>query len=138
MNYSSNYITRIVLQLMMVLTISCAAFADPVIISGGPGNDYESWIARIHTGRLMTVFCRNPDWQSGDLYVAFSDDDGLTWSDPEAIITGAGDQATLSFVQTPSDTIRLYYASKTRMAAIKSTPPVLLMVSTGLPRGWLI
>lgn len=89
----------------------CITAADPIVISGGPENDYESWIARLNDGRLMTVFDRNPDWASGDLYVTFSEDDGLSWSNPEVIIEAERDQATLSFVQMQSDTIRLFYAS---------------------------
>lgn len=87
------------------------ASADPVVVSGGPHNDYESWIIRTNDGRLMVVFCRNPDWQSGDLYVTFSTDNGISWDAPIAIITSAGDQATLSFLQLPGDTFRLWYAS---------------------------
>lgn len=59
----------------------------------------------------MVIFCRNPDWQSGDLYVAFSTDNGLSWDSPIAIVEGPGDQATLSFLQLPGDTFRLWYAS---------------------------
>ena len=85
--------------------------STPVVVSGGPDNDYEAWIARLHDGRLMVVFDRNPDWASGDLFVSFSTDDGGTWSTPASIIADADDQATLSFVQMPDDTIRLWYAS---------------------------
>lgn len=99
------------IAVILLMIAAGLAFANPIIISDGPENDYESWIARLHNGRLMTVFCRNPDWASGDLYVSFSNDDGLTWTEPEVIIQANGDQATLSFVQMPSDTIRLYYAS---------------------------
>ncbi len=81
------------------------------VISGGPANDYESWIERLHDGRIMVVFARNPDWVSGDLYVTFSTDDGQNWSAPAPIIVRDGDQATLSFVQMPSDTLRLFFAS---------------------------
>lgn len=81
------------------------------VISGGPANDYESWIERLHDGRIMVVFARNPDWASGDLYVTFSGDDGQNWAAPAPIIVRDGDQATLSFVQMPSDTLRLFFAS---------------------------
>jgi hypothetical protein len=83
----------------------------PVVVSGGPDNDYESWIVRLKDGRLMVIFDRNPDWASGDLYVSFSTDDGNTWSPVSPIIVDAGDQATLSFQQLPGDTIRVWYAS---------------------------
>ncbi len=86
-------------------------FATPVVVSGGPENDYESWIARLVDERLMIIFDRNPDWVSGDIYVTFSTDNGNTWCSPSPVIVKAGDQATLSFVQLPSDTIRLWYAS---------------------------
>jgi hypothetical protein len=85
--------------------------AGPIVVSGGPGNDYESWIARLSDHRLMVVFDRNPDWASGDLYVTFSSDDGSTWSEPQLIISESGDQATLSFVQMPDGLLRLWYAS---------------------------
>ncbi len=84
---------------------------DPVVVSGGPANDYESWIIRTNDDRLMAIFCRNPDWQSGDLYATFSVDNGVTWEEPTAIITKPQDQATLSFLQLPGDTFRLWYAS---------------------------
>ncbi len=97
--------------LIIITMIIPVLYAAPVVVSGGPDNDYESWIARLHDGRLMVVFDRNPDWASGDLYVSFSTDDGSTWSAPASIIADAGDQATLSFVQMPDDTLRLWYAS---------------------------
>lgn len=107
-------VRRLVLSLAIMTLIqflAVTAFTDPVVVSGGPDNDYESSIIRLSDGRLMIVFCRNPDWVSGDLYVTFSSDDGETWDEPTAINTTSGDQATLSFVQTPGDTIRLWYAS---------------------------
>jgi len=97
--------------LLAFIFISSSAIADSVVISGGPTNDYESWIARLSDDRIMVAFARNPDWASGDLYVAFSADNGLNWTSPEPIISGSGDQATLSFVQMPSDTLKLFYAS---------------------------
>jgi hypothetical protein len=57
---------------------SSGSIAVPVIVSGGPENDYESWILRLNDNRLMVIFDRNPDWASGDLYVTFSSDDGAT------------------------------------------------------------
>jgi hypothetical protein len=59
----------------------------------------------------MLIFCRNPDWESGDLYVTFSYDSGSTWDSAVAIIEDTLNQSTLSFVQMPHDTIRLWYAS---------------------------
>lgn len=85
--------------------------ADPVVVSGGPENDYESWIARLHDNRLMLVFCRNPDWVSGDLYVTFSSDSGTTWDSARVIIEDTLNQSTLSFAQMPDDTLWLWYAS---------------------------
>lgn len=86
-------------------------YGTPVIVSGGPENDYEGWIARLNDGRLMVIFTRNPDWASGDLYVTFSSDSGSTWDSILPIIVENGDQATLSFVQIPGDTLYLWYAS---------------------------
>ncbi|MEZ5360564.1 MAG: dockerin type I domain-containing protein [Candidatus Zixiibacteriota bacterium] len=97
--------------LVFFLFTSSKIGASPVVVSGGSANDYESWIERLNDGRIMLVFCRNPDWASGDLYVTFSSDDGVSWAGPQAIITDAGDQATLSFVQLPGDTLKLFYAS---------------------------
>jgi hypothetical protein len=94
----------------LILSILCL-HADPVIVSGGPENDYESWIIRTNEGNLMVIFCRNPDWESGDLYMTFSTDNGMTWEPPTAIIVKPQDQATLSFLQLPGDMFRLWYAS---------------------------
>ena len=91
--------------------LSSVLLADPVVVSGGPENDYESWIARLRDGRLMVVFDRNPDFRSGDLYVTFSTDDGATWNAPTAIITGTADQPLPCFVELPGDTFRLWYSS---------------------------
>ena len=102
---------KLMLTFIAILIVSSIALADPVVISGGPENDYESWIARLNDGRLMVVFDRNPDWASGDLYVSFSSNNGWNWTTPEAIIAATGDQATLSFVQMPLDTLRLWYGS---------------------------
>ncbi|MGB7054864.1 MAG: T9SS type A sorting domain-containing protein [bacterium] len=96
--------------LFSVITSICL-FSDPVVVSGGPENDYESWIIRTSDNRLRVIFCRNPDWQSGDLYVTFSTDNGVSWDATAAIIESPGDQATLSFLQLPGDTFRLWYAS---------------------------
>jgi len=85
--------------------------ADPIVVSGGTANDYEGWIERINDGRLMVIFCRNPDWTSGDLYVTFSSDNGMTWDAVAPIIIENGDQATLTFAQLPHDTFRVWYAS---------------------------
>jgi hypothetical protein len=103
--------SKILSVIFMLFMIIFTVGADPVIVSGGPENDYESWIARLTDDRLMIVFCRNPDWTSGDLYVTFSTNDGDSWEAPTPIIVQAGDQATLSFVQLPGDTLRLWYAS---------------------------
>ncbi len=99
------------LVIMMAISFSSSLAADPVVVSGGADNDYESWIEKLNDGRLMVVFDRNPDWASGELFVTFSDDEGVSWTDPRLIISAAGDQATLSFVQYPTDTLRLWYAS---------------------------
>ncbi len=100
-----------IIILLFSIFIFTSVFATPTIVSGGAENDYESWLARLNDDRLMIIFDRNPDWQSGDLYVTFSDDDGQTWTSPEPIIAGNGDQATLSFVQYPDGILELFYAS---------------------------
>ena len=106
---SSRYATSSIL--MFLLFSSWFIYADPIVVSGGLENDYESWIIRTQDNRLMTIFCRNPDWQSGDLYVTFSTDNGATWGTPSVILESPEDQATLSFLQLPGDTFRLWYAS---------------------------
>ncbi len=95
----------------LVLIPCFTLYADPVVVSGGPENDYESWVIRLNDKRLMIIFDRNPDWASGNLYVTFSTDDGNSWDSVVPIIEDPGDQATLSFVQLSGDTIRLWYAS---------------------------
>jgi len=97
--------------IVAVILKNIPIYATPVVVSGGPENDYESWIIRLNDSRLMLIFCRNPDWESGDLYATFSSDEGDSWSAPQAIISEPGDQATLSFAQLPGDTLRLWYAS---------------------------
>lgn len=94
-----------------VLATGQLASGAPVIVSGGPENDYESWIARLDDNRLMVIFDRNPDWASGDLRVTFSDDSGATWDSSLSIIEEQGDQATLSFVQLPGGSLQVWYAS---------------------------
>ena len=85
--------------------------ATPTVVSGGQDNDYESWIERLQDGRLMIIFARNPDWASGDLFVTFSSDDGVSWTEEAAIISEPGDQATLSFTQFDDGLLQLWYAS---------------------------
>lgn len=97
--------------ILLVVFFSAFGLSQPVIVSGGPENDYEGWILRTSDDRLMVVFCRNPDWASGDMYVTFSSDNGDTWDTVQAIIIEQGDQATLSFLELPGDTFRLWYAS---------------------------
>jgi hypothetical protein len=100
---------RVISSILFIMPLFL--YATPVVVSGGPVNDYESWIARINDGRLMIIFDRNPDWASGDLYVTFSTDEGNSWDAPLGIIVEPDDQATLSFVQMPGDTFRVWYAS---------------------------
>ncbi len=101
------YAKNIIMTFLLISIIQ----ATPVVVSGGPENDYESWIIKMQDNRLMVIFDRNPDWVSGDLYVTFSTDNGDTWDSVIPIIEDILDQATLSFLQLPSDTIRLWYAS---------------------------
>ncbi len=116
------------------------ALALPVVVSGGPENDYESWIARLNDNRLMVIFDRNPDWASGDLYVTFSNDDGATWDSALAIIEESGDQATLSFVQLPSGTLQVWYASNEAGAygiyTARSADGIHWSASSGIDLGW--
>ncbi len=97
--------------LLFAVNLLRFAYSTPVIVSPGPENDYEGWIARLSDSRLMVVFCRNPDWASGDLFVTFSTDGGNNWNAVQPIIVENGDQATLSYIQMPDDTIWLWYAS---------------------------
>jgi hypothetical protein len=108
---SINLRSHICMLIVCVIASVGTLRSTPVIVSGGPANDYESWISRVHDGRLMVVFTRNPDWISGDLYVTFSSDNGASWDSVLPIVEEGGDQATLSFVELPGDTLRLWYAS---------------------------
>ncbi len=99
------------LAALLLLFALVKASSAVIIVSDGPHNDYESWIGRIPDGRLMILFDRNPDWASGDIYSTFSDDDGISWSEAQIAVSGFGDQATLSYVVMPDDTVRLFYAS---------------------------
>ena len=89
------------LLFFIIVLLSTFLQATPVVVSGGPENDYEGWIARLSDNRLMVIFTRNPDWASGDLYVTFSTDDGASWDSVVAIIEENGDQATLSMSNHP-------------------------------------
>lgn len=101
----------LVVFITLMVILSAIGYSVPVIVSGGPENDYEGWILRLNDTRLMVIFCRNPDWASGDLYVTFSSDNGDTWDTVQSIIVEQGDQATLSFLQLPGETLRVWYAS---------------------------
>jgi hypothetical protein len=98
---------------LLALLISATAAADPVTIAGGTTNDTESRIIRLSDGRLMAAIGRNPygRWDTTDVYVSFSADDGVSWSTPALAIGAAGDQATIGLLQLPGDTIRLWYGS---------------------------
>ncbi len=104
------------MKTLIVLLISIClspAMAAPVIIAGGTANDTEGRIIALSDGRLMAAIARNPygSWTSTDIYVSFSSDDSATWSVPVLAIGGTADQATISVLQLPGDTIRLWYAS---------------------------
>ena len=86
-------------------------YTEPIIVSGGWQNDYESWLTRLSDHRIMLVFCRNPNFNAGELYVTFSENDGYDWSEPQLIISAPGDQTLASFVQLADDTFRLFYSS---------------------------
>ncbi|HDQ99170.1 MAG TPA: hypothetical protein ENN51_02640 [candidate division WOR-3 bacterium] len=123
-----------------LLLVPCLLAADPVVVSSGPGNDYESWIGRLGDGRLMVVFDRNPDWRSGDLYVTFSDDDGASWSAAAPIITGPADQPLPCFLQLPGDTLRLWYSSnetgRYRIHSARSLDGLSWTEEGVVPLGW--
>ncbi|MDD3050268.1 MAG: T9SS type A sorting domain-containing protein [Candidatus Cloacimonetes bacterium] len=86
-------------------------FAEPIVVSGTDDNDYESWLIRLNDGRIMLTFGRNPDFNSGDIYVTFSENDGDNWTDPEPIVTGNADQTLTSFIQLEDNSIKMYYSS---------------------------
>ena len=125
---------------LLLLSAPYLSMAEPVVVSGGPENDYESWIARLNDGRLMVVFDRNPDWRSGDLYVTFSTDDGTSWSTAAPIITGPADQPLPCFVQLPGDTLRLWYSSnetgRYRIHSARSLDGLSWTEEGVLPLGW--
>lgn len=99
--------------LLLVALTGAFAGADPVTIAGGTTNDTEGRIIRLADGRLMAAIGRNPygRWDTTDVYVSFSADDGVSWSAPALAIGAAGDQATIGLLQLPGDTIRLWYGS---------------------------
>ncbi|MRR09191.1 hypothetical protein EG831_03715 [bacterium] len=98
---------------LLALLAAGPAAADPVTIAGGTTNDTEGRIIRLSDGRLMAAVGRNPygRWDTTDVYVSFSADDGASWTGPALAIGAAGDQATIGVLQLPGDTIRLWYGS---------------------------
>jgi len=70
---SANFrlLRRLAPLVLLVPLALLAPISAPVqaatVVSGGAGNDYESWIERLHDGRLLVILDRNPDWASGDL-----------------------------------------------------------------------
>lgn len=103
---------KAVLTFVLSISISVAARAAAVI-AGGASNDTEGRVIPLSDGRLMAAIARNPysKWDSTDIYVAFSPDNGATWSAATLAIGGTADQATIAALQLPGDTIRLWYAS---------------------------
>jgi hypothetical protein len=101
------------LTLLAVLFSAQLTFAVPVSIATGTANDTESRIIRLADGRLMAAIGRNPygRWDTTDVYVSFSTNEGAGWSLPALAIGAAGDQATIGLLQLPGDTIRLWYGS---------------------------
>ncbi|MBN3035958.1 MAG: exo-alpha-sialidase [Bacteroidales bacterium] len=85
--------------------------SQPVLISGGPENDIIGRICRMPDGSLLAVVERNPDWNSGDLYSCYSEDNGQSWSALSPVISITGNQSTFSVTMTLDDSVRLYYAS---------------------------
>ncbi len=108
---SRDITVRALLVIAFLVLVHAVLLAETLVVSGGPDNDYESWIDRTSDDRLMVMFCRNPDWVSGDIYATFSSDDGISWTIPQPAISRSGDQATLCFVVLPDKSYRIWYAS---------------------------
>jgi uncharacterized repeat protein (TIGR01451 family) len=84
-------------------------FVGPIY--DGPELDYQPTIIRIQpTGQLMVVFERI-DLANfyGDLLVTFSNDNGVTWSVPEAIVDSDLNERHPSLIQVGDDSFVLSY-----------------------------
>ncbi len=86
-----------------------AYFLGPIY--DGPELDYQPAILRMQpSGVLMLVFERiNPANFFGDFYVTFSNDNGETWTTPQAIIASAENERHPSLVQLGPDSYALFY-----------------------------
>jgi hypothetical protein len=78
-----------------------------------PDVDYQPAIIRVdHTGDLMMVFERlDPSTFLGDMYVAFSSDNGMTWTKPQVIIATSNDERSPALVQVGQNSFVLLYLS---------------------------
>lgn len=84
-------------------------FVGPIY--DGPELDYQPAIIRVEpSGQLMVVFERiNLADSHGDLWATFSDDNGTTWSAPQAIIASTLNERHPSLIQLDVDSYVLFY-----------------------------
>lgn len=93
--------------------VSGVALASEQTVVGGPGNDYQAsvivpWSA---PQQRILVFERLDAGFSGDLLLTRSEDGGVTWSGPEAIVSGAANERHPTLVQTAPASFLLLYLS---------------------------
>jgi hypothetical protein len=104
----------ILLLLLCVVVSSLALASSPEIVGpvyDGPELDYQPSIIRVEpSGQLMLVYerMRLSDYY-GDLYVTFSDDDGATWTIPQAIINSGLNERHPSLLQLDENSFVLFY-----------------------------
>jgi hypothetical protein len=101
--------------LLLGLIVGSLVWGDAVTYVGpiydGPELDYQPSIIRVEpSGQLMLVFERI-DLGSfyGDFYVSFSDDNGQSWSAPQAIINSPLNERHPSLLQLDENSFVLFY-----------------------------
>ena len=107
-------ITTTFLLLLALAGVGWAAGAAPQFVGplyDGPELDYQPAILRMLPGQqLMVVWERlNLPSLSGDFYVAFSSDEGQTWTAPAAILPSPLNQRHPALVQLAANSFALFY-----------------------------
>jgi len=80
-----------------------------IVLAEGAG--YFPVLLRLKTGRLLVVFRSNASHISvkGELSVAWSDNDGKTWTSPHVVASGKDDHRNPAMVELPNGDVLLAY-----------------------------
>jgi hypothetical protein len=97
--------------LFVFLLVFPLSIYSQIQVCTGSDNDIIGRMVALPQGKLLMFFEKNPGWNAGDIYLKESTDGGNTWTLPQTVVDGSGNQSTFFPVYGTDDSLHLYYAS---------------------------